>query len=158
MFASAICIATTQLETPMQRTHITLSVLIPILIAGVLPAPAFAQADKTPADQSLVMTKIDTDNDGTISLDEAKKAASTKFDALDTDKEGTLDATELTGIVGKAAVAKADKDKDSTLDKAEYQALVAKAFAAADTDKDGKLDAKEVSSAQGRELVALLSY
>ncbi len=90
--------------------------------------------DTTLTDKSAVMSKIDTDNDGTISLDEAKAAAAKKFDALDTDKEGTLDASELTGILGNGMLAKAD------------------------TDKDGTLEPKELSSEQGRTLVSLLAY
>jgi Ca2+-binding EF-hand superfamily protein len=129
------------------------------LLVSALPLAAMAAApDTTPTDKSAVTSQIDTDNDGTISLDEAKAAAAKKFDALDTDKEGTLDASELTGIVGKGMLAKADKDKDATLDKAEYMALVEKYFAAADTDKDGTLEPKELSSEQGRTLVSLRAY
>jgi EF hand len=120
--------------------------------------PAFGAPDLTPNDESLVLSKIDTDHDGTISLDEAKAAASAKFDALDTDKEGTLDASELTGILSPKAVKKADRDKDDTLDKAEFLALVEKRFNAADHDHDGKLDAKELSTEEGRAVVALLAY
>jgi Ca2+-binding EF-hand superfamily protein len=121
-------------------------------------APAVAAPDSTPNDQSLVLSKIDTDHDGTISLDEAKAAASAKFDALDTDKEGTLDASELTGILRPGGVKKADKDKDATLDKPEFLALVEKMFKEADPDHDGTLNAKELSTDQGRALVALLAY
>ena len=103
------------------------------------------------------MSKIDTDHDGSVSLDEAKKAAIAKFDTLDKDKEGTLDANELTGILGRNDLIKADKDKDKTLDKVEFLALVEKLFAAADKDKDGTLDAKELSTEQGRALVSLLA-
>lgn len=56
------------------------------------------------------MSKIDTDHDGSVSLDEAKKAAIAKFDTLDKDKEGTLDANELTGILGRNDLIKADKN------------------------------------------------
>ena len=35
-------------------------------------------------------TPFDTDNDGTVDIDEAKKAAGELFDKLDTDKDGTL--------------------------------------------------------------------
>ena len=37
---------------------------------------------------ALAATSIDTDNDGTVDIDEAKKAASALFDKLDTDKDG----------------------------------------------------------------------
>jgi hypothetical protein len=54
-------------------------------------APAFAATKTGPA------TRFDTDNDGTVDIDEAKKAASELFDKLDTDKDGTLDVKELKG-------------------------------------------------------------
>lgn len=119
---------------------------------------AFAASDSTPNDESLVLSKIDTDHDGTISLAEAQTAASTKFDALDTDKEGTLDLNELTGILSPSTVKKADKDKDSTLDKAEFLALVERMFKEADLDHDGTLNAQELSTDKGRALVSLLAY
>ena len=51
------------------------------------------------ATQTGAIARLDTDNDGTVDLDEAKKAASTLFDKLDTDKDGTLDLKELKGRV-----------------------------------------------------------
>jgi hypothetical protein len=128
-----------------------------IVIAFSL-TPAIGAPDATPNDESLVLSKIDPDHDGTVSLDEAKAAASVKFEALDTDKEQTLDAGELTGILSPTALKEADADKDETLDKAEYLALAEKMFKAADVDHDGTLDAKELSTDYGRALVALLAY
>ena len=127
------------------------------LAVGTVPALG-APVDKTPADESTLMMKIDPDHDGTVTLDEAKTAAAAKFEALDTDKEGTLDASELTGVVGTGTLAAADPDHDKTLDKAEFMALVAKMFAAADPDKDGTLTPQELSTEKGRALVALLAY
>jgi hypothetical protein len=57
----------------------------------------------------------DTDQDGTVDLAEAKKAAEAKFDSLDTDHDGTLNMKELTGTgVHDMAFKKADMDKDGT--------------------------------------------
>jgi hypothetical protein len=44
---------------------------------------------------------IDPDNDGTVDLNEAKKAASALFDKLDTDKDGTLTTKELQGRLSR---------------------------------------------------------
>jgi Ca2+-binding EF-hand superfamily protein len=44
---------------------------------------------------SRAMKLLDTDNDGTVDLAEAKKAASALFDKLDRDGDGTLDRNEL---------------------------------------------------------------
>jgi hypothetical protein len=130
--------------------------LATVMAAGFMPA--FGAPDATPKDDSLVLSKVDTDHDGSVSLAEANAAASAKFDALDTDKKGTLDVNELTGILSPNAVKKADKDKDQTLDKVEFLALVEKMFKAADQDHDGTLDPTELSTDQGRALVSLLAY
>ena len=130
---------------------------IGLVLGGGVPFAA-TTADPTPVDKNLIMSKIDTDGDGTISLDEAKAAAAAKFDALDTDEEGTLDVNELAGIVARGTVTKADRDKDGTLDKAEFLALVEKLFMAADHEHDGKIDIRELATEQGRALVALLQY
>src|ERR1039457_5869245 len=74
---------------------------------------------------------FDTDNDGTLDLAEAKKAASSLFTKLDRDHDGTLTADE-------------------------YLAVVEQRFNAANPDKDGTLDAKELNSGAGRALVRLL--
>jgi Ca2+-binding EF-hand superfamily protein len=99
---------------------------------------------------------LDPDRDGTVSLAEAKAAASTLFGRLDRDHDGTLDRRELRGRMVSKEFGAADGDHDGTLDKAEYLAAVEKAFRAANRDNDGTLDAKELSSAQGRALLRLL--
>ena len=78
------------------------------------------------------VARLDTDNDGTVDLDEAKKAAVALFDKLDTDKDGTLDPKELKGRV---------TDKD---------------FKAADPDNDGTVSAAEFKTHAGRSLIQLL--
>src|SRR5262250_2144187 len=98
------------------------TVLITLAITLIGTAPAWSQ--------SLVKT-VDTDNDGTVDLAEAKSAASKLFDKL-------------------------DRDHDGTLDKNEFLALVEKRFKAADPDNDGTIDAKELKSAAGRSLAPLL--
>ena len=106
---------------------------------------------------ALAATKFDTDNDGTVDLDEAKKAASALFDKLDTDKDGTLDLKELKGRLTQKELAAADPDKDGTLSKDEYLAVVEKRFKAADPDNDGSVSAAEFKTGAGRSLGQLLS-
>ena len=87
-------------------------------LAFVAPHASFAaKAD---------MKMMDPDNDGSVSMDEAKAAAGAK------------------------------SDKDGTVDKAEYTAAVESAFKAADPDGDGTVDAKEMKSAKGKKLEKLL--
>jgi Ca2+-binding EF-hand superfamily protein len=99
---------------------------------------------------------FDTDNDGTIDLKEAKKAASAVFDRLDRDKDGTLDKRELARRLSPKELAAADPDHDGTLTKDEYLAVVEQRFNAADADKDGTLDAKELARPTGKALLQLM--
>ena len=106
---------------------------------------------------ALAATKFDTDNDGTVDLDEAKKAASALFDKLDTDKDGTLDLKELKGRLTQKELAAADPDKDGTLSNYAYLAVGAKRFKAADPNNDGSVSAAEFKTGAGRSLGQLLS-
>jgi hypothetical protein len=99
---------------------------------------------------------VDTDNDRTIDLGEAKKAASAVFDRLDRDRDGTLDRRELRGRLTPKELDAADPDHDKTLTKDEYLALVERRFNAANPDRDGTLDAKELRTKAGRALLKLL--
>jgi len=105
---------------------------------------------------SAVIRKLDTDNDGTLDLAEAKKAASAVFAKLDRDHDGTLDKRELLGRLNEREFAAADPDHDGTLTMEEYLAVVEQRFNAANPDKDGTLDAKELNTNAGRALLRLL--
>jgi Ca2+-binding EF-hand superfamily protein len=120
---------------------------------GLATLAAFAALPAWAAPKSVM---FDTDNDGTVDLAEAKKAASALFDKLDKDKDGTLDKRELRGRLSAKELAAADPDKDGTLTKDEYLAVVEQRFKAANPDNDGTLDAKELRSRAGRALVRLL--
>src|SRR3984893_8697302 len=111
--------------------------------------PAFAAPSRA-------MRLLDTDNDGTVDLDEAKRAASMLFDKLDRDSDGTLDRRELRGRLSATDFAAADPDKDGTLSKDEYLKVVESRFKAADPDNDGTLDEKELRSRAGQALLRLL--
>jgi Ca2+-binding EF-hand superfamily protein len=119
------------------------------LIAAAKPAAARSKSS-TPVGQ------FDADNDGTVDLAEAKKAAADLFDKLDTDNEGTLSLKELHGRVSHGDLVSADPDHDQTLTKDEYLAVVERRFKAADTDNDGTLSSWELHSLAGRALVRLL--
>ena len=114
-------------------------------------APALAATKTGP------VARFDTDNDGTVDLNEAKKAASELFDKLDTDKDGTLDSKELNGRLTHKELTAADPDNDGTLTKEEYLAVVEKRFKAADPDNDGTVSATELKTAAGRSLSQLLA-
>jgi Ca2+-binding EF-hand superfamily protein len=99
---------------------------------------------------------LDTDNDGTIDLNETKTAAARVFDRLDRDHDGTLDRRELRGRLSARELAAEDPDHDGTLTKDEFAAVVEKRFKAANPDNDGTLDAKELGSRPGKALQRLV--
>src|SRR6266849_9534549 len=117
--------------------------------AALIALPAWARPKS-------VLAMIDTDNDGTVDLAEAKKAASALFDRLDRDHDGTLDKRELARRLTPKEFAAADPDHDGTLTKDEYLAVVEQRFTAADPDHDGTLDAKELNTKAGQALLRLL--
>src|SRR5262249_18574007 len=121
--------------------------------ASLLPVlrPAVAAAKRSRA-----MQQLDPDNSGTVSLDEAKRAASALFDRLARNKTGVLNKREVGGRVTPQEFVVADPDKDGTLTKAEYLTVVEKRFKAADPDNDGTIDEKELTSRAGRALLRLL--
>jgi Ca2+-binding EF-hand superfamily protein len=127
------------------------------LTAGALFAgglPALAQSNNVN-----LVKRFDTDNDGTVDLAEAKKAASELFDKLDRDHDGTLDKRELSRRLTAQQIkelAAADSDHNGKLTKDEYLAVVEQRFRAADADHDGTLDAKEFHSKAGIALARLL--
>ena len=123
-----------------------------VLVLGSAPVTGGATAATTRG----ALKALDPDRDGTVSLAEAKAAASRVFSRLDRDRDGTLDRGELRGRMVSKEFAAADRDRDGTLDKAEYLSAVEKSFRAADRDSDGTLDAKELSSPRGRVLRRLL--
>lgn len=125
--------------------------LASLAVGLVTSVPAYAKKDP-----AATVKLFDADNDGTVDLAEAQKAAGALFDKLETDKDGTITAKELQGRLSKADLAAADTGKHGALTKDEYLSLVATRFKAADPDNDGKLDAKEVSSTAGHALVRLL--
>ena len=127
-----------------------MAILYSLAIGSILGGwPAWAAPSRA-------MRALDTDNDGTVDLDEARKAASALFEKLDRDHDGTLDRRELGGRLSAAEFAAADPDKDGTLSKDEYLKVVENRFKAADPDNDGTLDEKELRSQTGRSLLRLL--
>jgi len=99
---------------------------------------------------------IDTDNDGTIDLNEAKAAAGAVFDKLEVNHSGTIDRAELRGRISEKDWATADPDHDGTLTKDECLNFVELAFKRADKDGEGTVDAKEARAPAGRALMRLL--
>ena len=134
----------------MMSRRFVLKTLAVVTLSG-LCAPVLAASRRSAAIQML-----DTDNDGTLDLAEAKKAASALFARLDRDHDGTLDMRELAGRLSARELAAADPDHDGTLTADEYLAVVEQRFKAANPDNDGTLDGKELNTSAGRALLRLL--
>src|ERR1700732_4370949 len=137
-------------RSPMiSRRTIVLAFTAGTLLAGVSPVLAKSR-------HSNWIRMFDTDNDGTVDLAEAKKAASALFDKLDRDHDGTLEKVDLAGRLSAKELAAADPDYDGTLTVDESLAFVGPRFDAANPDKDGTWDDKELNTGAGRALLRLL--
>ena len=135
--------------------------LAAVVSAVALLAPVAQAVDMRAERLEALFKKADTDNDGTLTKDEAQAMPRVlkNFDAIDTDQDGTVSLDEIraamakAGKGGKEAHAQgverfkaADTDNDGTLTKDEAKALpmVAKNFDAIDADKDGTVSEQEV--------------
>jgi Ca2+-binding EF-hand superfamily protein len=135
-----------------------LTVLAASLAAAVLVTPGVSLAEHHEGKLEAAFKQADKDNDGTLDKEEAKSMprVSKNFDAIDSDKDGTVSLDEIHAAMknmkkgmhakGKAAFEKADKDADGTLDKEEAQAMprVSKNFDAIDADHDGTVSLDEI--------------
>jgi HAMP domain-containing protein len=101
---------------------------------------------------STTMDALDPDRDGTIDMAEALSAAGKVFNRLNPDNDGTLDAHELAGRLNPAR----DPDKDGTIDADEYMAIVIARFKRANPDNDGTIDDRELHSPAGQALLRLI--
>jgi len=130
--------------------------IVALVVIGTLAALAEAQAEKPNLDAFLL--KWDTDHDGTLTVEEIKKAADKRFEELDRKHGGYLTRSQLAGIVSFQQFRKADSAHGGKLDKAKFLSLVEKLFQNADMDHDGKLDQRELGSPMGKALLRLLSF
>jgi Ca2+-binding EF-hand superfamily protein len=107
--------------------------------------------------QATSFQAIDSDKDGTIDISEVKAVASKRFDQLDRKRTGTLTRAQLGRLrVTRDEFAAADPDNDGTLSKDEYLALVEKQFNAIDSDHKGTLTLQQFNSRKALPLRRLL--
>lgn len=130
--------------------------VLAIAAAFALPAASLSPALAKGGKGAAIIKALDSDNDGTLDLNEVQAAATKAFEKADPDKDGTLDAKELKGRLSASELKGADPDSDGTLDAKEYASLVEALFKKADPDNDGTLDAKELKSKAGKALAKLL--
>ena len=135
---------------------------LPSLIRLVLfiAIAAFAGVGQVQAQRPNVVAFLeqwDTDHDGTLSVDEIKRAAIARFQQLDRNHKGRLSRNQLSGALTFRQFRKADKDKDGTVDQDEFLSVVEVRFQAADKDHDGTLDKRELGGSAGRTLLKLFA-
>lgn len=129
--------------------------LLVLMLASCAAAPTAAFA--LGGGRASSFAGIDRDRDGTIDLDEAKRAAELLFQHLDRHQTGKLTRAQLGRFrVSLAEFSWADRDHDGTVDKDEYLALVERQFRAADVDHDGTVSRAEFKSRAGLPLRRLL--
>lgn len=144
----------------MNRSRLLVAAIALVLAGAALAVPP---APSTDAPQRHHMVRLDTNNDGVV--DRAEAAAhprlAEKFDTLDSNKNGRLDAGELPSRKGGRGghrgrmehVIKLDTDGDGRISRAEAaaQPKVAASFDQADANRDGFLVRSElVASAEKR--------
>lgn len=90
-------------------------IAVAIAAAFALPLAANAAGTEKPSGSMPSMKQLDTNNDGSVSKEEAKKSAviSKRFKELDKDNDGKLSATELSAAEATGAGGSA-KDRGST--------------------------------------------
>jgi Ca2+-binding EF-hand superfamily protein len=129
--------------------------LVVLIVIGAVPLAGQVQAQRPNIDAFL--QQWDTDHDGTLSVDEIKKAAVARFEELDRNHKGHLSRSQLAGTLTLQQFRKADKNKDGTLDQDEFLSIFEELFQAADRDHDGTLDKTELGSSRGRALLKLFA-
>ena len=138
-----------------RKTLLTLAVL-----TAISAGTAFAATPAAPAAAPEARVKLDANNDGFIDRAEAAKhpRLAEKFDALDKNKDGKLDKTEMPrrgdrgpgkrgdgprGEHPQARINKLDTNQDGRISRAEVtagQARFAERFDGMDVNKDGFID------------------
>ncbi|MGW8190405.1 EF-hand domain-containing protein [Sphingomonas hankookensis] len=99
--------------------------------------------------------------DGVLTREEALARADRRFDALDTDRDGTISAAERAAMpqrprgtvdgttpmpgrpMGDRMLERADADKNGVVTREEFRAVAGRAFDRQDANHDGRVDAAE---------------
>lgn len=98
----------------------------------------------------MMLRKLDTDNDRTITLEEFMKPKRDDFTSLDANKDGVIDANEIViparerGEYGlKRLMKRMDQNADGKVSKEEFARGAEERFAENDLNSDGKLTAED---------------
>ncbi|KQN26072.1 hypothetical protein ASE86_07895 [Sphingomonas sp. Leaf33] len=92
------------------------------------------------------LARMDGDGDGRVTRAEFDAGGRTRFEQMDTNRDGKIDATEMASLPGGGRGMRADTNGDGTLTRAEYDAQSKERFDRSDVNGDGVLDAAELQS------------
>lgn len=133
------------------------AVLAGLSLTAVAEAGSHAKAAKAGPKGCPALNHIDPDNDGSMSLLEAKRRALVVFAKLNPDGDRTLEPAELKGRLSKAQFMAADTlRKDGKISRLEWLVLVKKTFRAANPDSDRSIECGELNTAAGKALFRML--
>src|SRR5215471_18675003 len=93
---------------------------------SAIAIPTQAQAERFNVEAFI--QQWDADRDGTLSLEEVRKAATARFEALDRRHKGILTRTQLAGVLTFQQFREANADKQGALDLNEFLSVVEKLF------------------------------
>lgn len=121
--------------------------------AAVPPPPPPGMPAPPPLEHLFEM--LDGDHDGIVTLAEALKGVGEHFEAVDQNKDGSLEKSEFESWFGRANpeaarffLALYDIDGDGKVARAEFENPVKKRFALFDRNDDGKVTPEEVAYAK----------
>jgi len=144
------------------------------VLAAILATAGFAAVAAGPLAAQTAPTAPQDNADRTITRDEALAQADARFDRMDANKDGKLDATEMMprrqpsmapgatpppppadGAApppppspGGRMMARLDTNGDGMIDRDEFRAQAARRFDRVDANKDGKIDPAERQAAR----------
>ncbi|MFD1788731.1 EF-hand domain-containing protein [Sphingomonas floccifaciens] len=95
------------------------------------------------------LARLDTDGDGRVTRAEFDTGSQARFDRMDTNRDGTIDATEMAALPGGGRGMRADTNGDGKLTRAESDAMSKERFDRMDVNGDGVLDAAELQAGGG---------
>ncbi len=136
----------------------TFAIAVAALASLSLSAVAEAGAHKKAAHKSCpALNHIDPDNDGAMTLGEAKKRALVVFAKINPDGDRTLEPGEVKGRLSKAQFIAADSlIKDGKIGRLEWLIAVKHTFRAANPDGDRTIECDELHKGAGKSLFRML--
>lgn len=138
----------------MDRVRPLVAAVIAAVSAGLAAAPQPAAAySMRPAD---AIAYLNRDGDERLDWSEIDYAARRAFTRLDRKGDGRIPFADLAGRLNRRSFDAVNPDKDGTLEIDEWMALVRRRFDAADQSHDGRLTRKELATPAGKALLDLL--